>query len=162
MDIIYLTDLKNNPVKYGIKYEVNIDFNIEGLTIAEIEELELLYNAGSPFPQALRELLFLAGKYCYVLDYGGFNNLQRMQELVYENMIDSDHIITRPFFAIDIYNASDAFLFIYLDESSDPVVYCGNYEHEVSTPEWIYKISDSLSEFINRGVALVKAGRSPF
>lgn len=158
MQIIYLTSLKNYPIKYGI----DMDFPNEALSEEEIAELEILYNNGNPFPQGLKELLFLAGKYCYGLDYGIFNTQQEMQEYVRGRMVKYNRTITRPFFAIDIYNASEIFLFVYLDEGPNPTVYCGVYNHKIPTPEWFYEVSESLSEYIDEIVADVKAGRNPF
>jgi hypothetical protein len=70
MEIKYQTTLNNNPVINptgqmggGSKYS----FVLKPLTIEEIVELETTYNSDNQFPASLRELLFLAGKRCYVL-----------------------------------------------------------------------------------------------
>jgi hypothetical protein len=62
MEIKYLKELELNPTLRNQ--------TIKPIPESEISELEQLYNDGKEFPLALRELLFLAGSYCYVLDYG--------------------------------------------------------------------------------------------
>ena len=115
MDITYLKQLERTRNK-------NSWIN-ESISLEEIKQLEQIYNNNKPFPKALRELLFLAGNYCIVLDYGLNDTQQELQEFVRENMQEENRIITRPFYAIDVYNAGDQFLFVYLDEGDDPEVY---------------------------------------
>ena len=92
MEIKYLNHLKSNPVKPGsMKYWV-----IEPLSITEIQNLEQIYNNSQEFPKALRELLWLAGKYCYVLDYGIYENLHLMQQSVRDCMLEQNRVITKP------------------------------------------------------------------
>jgi hypothetical protein len=68
MDIKYLTQLSNNPIITStLTPVVN---KLLPLTIDKIEALEATYNAGNPFPVVLKELLYIAGECCYVLDYG--------------------------------------------------------------------------------------------
>ena len=119
-------------------------------------------NNNKPFPKALRELLFLAGNYCIVLDYGLNDTQQELQEFVRENMQEENRIITRPFYAIDVYNAGDQFLFVYLDEVDDPAVYQASYEDRSDRPNWINKVTPTLSNFVNRKIERVKKGQNPF
>lgn len=154
MQIDYLKELMNSP------YPPNMQFQaIEAISETEITHLQQLYNNGNPFPKALQELLFLAGSYCYVLDYGIYDTQEELQEYVRNELEEVDKVITRPFYVIDIYNGNDQFLFIYLDESDDPKVYEGYYYKDVSN--WRL-VSNSLSKYINALIIRVKEGRNPF
>jgi len=59
---------------------------------------------------------------------------------------------------------ADQFLFIYLDEGEDPLVYEGLYSGGgVNFPDWIHSVSvKSLSELINHRIDRQKEGRNPF
>lgn len=151
MNITYLKKLQQNPYKYSLQNKP--------ISIADIQQLEQEYNGGNVFPQALRELLFLAGDYCIVLDYGYGNNQGDIQEYVRQKMINESKTISRPFYVIDIYNGVDQFLFVYLDEGNNPSVYEGNYEEDEI---WITKVDDTLSGYIGDLVERVKQGRNPF
>ena len=160
MNIIYLKSLQNNPsleINRSGYYSV-----IQGVMEQEIEQLEQLYNYGNPFPKALKELLFLGGSDCYVLDYGLNETQQKLQEFVRENMQEESRVITRPFYVIDVYNAGDQFLFIYLDEGDNPPVYEGHYWDSNDRPSWITLVDSSLSNYINDLVNRVKNGQNPF
>ncbi|MCC2589771.1 hypothetical protein [Chryseobacterium sp. MFBS3-17] len=74
MNITYLTKLQENPVKGS--------FSNEPLSLNEIQQLENLYFSGNSFPKALAEMLFLAGQYCIVLDFGDNDNQQELQDYV--------------------------------------------------------------------------------
>ena len=154
MDITYLKQLERTPNK-------NSWIN-ESISLEEIKQLAQIYNNNKPFPKALRELLFLAGNYCIVLDYGLNDTQQELQEFVRENMQEENRIITRPFYAIDVYNAGDQFLFVYLDEVDDPAVYQASYEDRSDRPNWINKVTPTLSNFVNRKIERVKKGQNPF
>ncbi len=154
MQVTYLKKLEQNPNKHSLSNK--------SLTISEIEQLEVKYNAGVVFPQALRELLFLAGKYCIVLDYGLNESQQELQNFVRSMMNDENKTISRPFFAIDIYNAYDQFIFVYLDEGDNPPVYGAQYEETNDRPNWIIDVDTSLSNYINYLVDRVKKGENPF
>lgn len=158
MEIVYLNKLQNNPVKYG----VTKNFPIIPISEQEITQLEQLYNNGNSFPKALKELLFLAGGDCYVLDYGLNETQQELQEFVRENMQEENRVITRSFYAIDVYNAGDQFLFVYLDEGDNPAVYIGHYWDSNDRLTWINLVTPSLSNFIDRKVERVKNGQNPF
>jgi hypothetical protein len=68
MEIKYLTTLEQNPT-YTYQASGNIE-SLEPITDIEITSLEDTYNKGNSFPVVLKELLSLAGNFCYVLDYG--------------------------------------------------------------------------------------------
>ncbi len=159
MEILYLKELQDSPFRKGITR----DFLNVPLTELEINELEKAFNSGSPFPKALRELLFLAGDYCYVLDYGLNKKQVELQNFVRQRMTKNNRILTRAFYAIDIYNAGDQFLFIYLDEGDDPPVYEGHYYDEPTLwNNWITSVSTSLSSYLALLVVRVKEGQNPF
>lgn len=63
MNIEILTKLKDNPKRNPNK--LGYEFENEGLSVVEIEQLEQDWNNGNNFPKALRELLYLGGAYCY-------------------------------------------------------------------------------------------------
>lgn len=155
MKITFLKDLKKNPKDLDSNSRIN-----RSIPETEITQLEALYNNGNPFPKALKELLYLAGDYCYLLDYGLADNQQELQEFVLENLGEYNKVISRPFYVIDVYNSSDQFLFVYLDEGDDPIVYEAHYFYD-SDP-WITHVSDNLSEYIIYMVRRVKEGGSPF
>ncbi|TDQ77460.1 hypothetical protein [Sphingobacterium yanglingense] len=162
MDIKYLVPLKDYPARspYAVSGST---YEIEPLPIHEIESLEQTYNSGDTFPLALRELLFLAGGYCYALDYGYDGSIESMQQKVRQFMQEWDRELTRPFLVIDVYNILDQFLFVFLDEGEDPVVYQAEYDpDDLPEGQWYEAMQPSLSTFINKVVARVKAGGSPF
>lgn len=161
MEIEYLTKLRDNPSRPAPTGH----WSIKPISLEEIQHLEELYNYSNPFPKALKELLFLAGNYCYVLDRGIYPTQQKMQEFVRRRMANKDRIITRPFFAVDIYNGPEQFIFVYLDEGENPPTYEGHYyfDPEVDDDEtWISPVTSTLSELIDHGVDRVKEGRNPF
>ncbi|MFN0256780.1 hypothetical protein [Pedobacter ureilyticus] len=166
MEIRYLKSLRDNPAAFYDNTEFRDE--IKPISLAEISELETLYNNGLAFPIALKELLFLAGDNCYVLDYGSETQSQNdLQEWVREKMLEYDRIIARPFYVLDIYNALDQFVFIYLDEGDDPSVYEGVYsginETGIQTTDgWIHKLRPNLSDYIKTSVENVCKGQNPF
>ena len=156
MEIKYLKDLRDNPTIHARSHS----WTLEPMPETEIVELEKFWNQGNPFPVALRELLYLAGHYCYVLDYGIEETMQELQEFVREEMVDHNKTIARPFFVIDVYNAATQFLFVYLDENDDPAIYQGYYSLDVAI--WITLVSPTLSNYINSLIKIVKSGQNPF
>ena len=164
MEIKYLQLLRDNPEEYP-KNKEGRKHPIEPFSIVEIEQLESAYNSGKKFPLALRELLFLAGNSCYVLEYGYKGNMESVQRIVWGNLARESKVMPRPFLAIDIYNMLDQFLFVFLDEGDDPPVYEGYYSAdywEGDNGEWYRKIQPTLSIYINRVVTRVQAGGSAF
>lgn len=160
MEIQYLKTLQENPIKYG----KTINFPIEGVSENEISQLEQKYNNGNPFPKALRELLFLAGKDCYVLDTGRNETPEELQQYVRKKLNKDNLSINKPFYAIDVYNALDQCLVVFFDEGDDPYVYEVFYDYESYGDEvqFIDKIGKTLSKFIESRVKDVKMGFNPF
>ncbi|WP_038331471.1 hypothetical protein [Empedobacter falsenii] len=158
MEIQYLNELQNNPIKFGKL----INSSIVPISEEEIKLLETNYNNGKQFPKALRELLFLAGNDCYVLDYGLDDSQQELQEFVRGRIREKNRVITRPFYAIDVYNALDQFLFVYLDEGDNPAVHEGHYWDSKDRPNWITLVDSSLSQYIEALIERVKNGQNPF
>ncbi|WP_113638716.1 hypothetical protein [Nubsella zeaxanthinifaciens] len=155
MEIKYLSYLKDNPVEKG----VTRDWKNQPIPLTEIEQLEALYNNNTPFPKALRELLFLTGNSCYLLDFAIFNQ-QQMQEHVRKYLNYGNKTITRPFYAIDVYHASDQMLFVYLDQGDDPIVWNALYEYPID--KWLEPTGLKISEFITSRINSVKKGMNPF
>lgn len=109
MTIKYLQLLKDNPVNYSNGTELK--FEIKGISESEIKDLELTWNNSLPFPKILKELLYLAGNFCYVCSYGPNDSQQEMQEWIREHMEDTNRFINRPFYAFDAWGGLN-FLFI--------------------------------------------------
>lgn len=162
MDIKYLTMLKDNPEDSPNNSEHSD--TIIGISLDEINQLELKYNKGLPFPKAIKELLFLAGEYCYVFDYGLTETQEEMQEDARSWLVNHNREITRPFFVVDIYNAGTQFLFVYLDSHIDnPTLYEAELPHRNYYPRpWLHSLEKSLSEFIDFRIKKVKSGYNPF
>lgn len=156
MEIKYLTILRDTPARPSLRSDVYIPV-IKPISWEEIVELERLYNRGNSFPAALRELLFLAGSDCYVLDYGFHQSLRELQQFVRDMMIKRLREIKRPFMVIDVYNASDQFLFVYLDDGEDPTVHEMYYEYAIPK-----SVTLSLSAYIAELIERAKEGRNPF
>jgi len=78
MEINYLQALRDYPSPCPDREEYKYKLAIEPLSLSEISDLEQSYNNGVPFPKVLRELLYLAGKNCYVCDYGLYDTQQEM------------------------------------------------------------------------------------
>lgn len=89
----------------------------------QLNQLEQLYNSGSLFPKALRELLLIGGNTCYALNHLWYKTQQEIQSSSREWLIEYNTIIERPFFVIDVYNVGIPFYYIYLDEGENPTVY---------------------------------------
>jgi hypothetical protein len=155
MNIAYLKKLRDYPVRNPNATELRGE--IEGLPLSEIEQLETNWNNGNPFPKSLRELLFLAGEYCYVLDYGAYDSLDQIQEYKREDLLEYHNItINRPYFIIDVYGGN--ITFVYLDESQeDPTVH---YIEKYSP--LVIGNSRLLSKYIEAGIENVKKGYNPF
>lgn len=161
MNIEYLTQLSNNPTVSDAATGV-VD-TLSPITMDEILTLESNYNNGNTFPVVLRELLFLAGESCYVLDYGVYGNQTHIQNAVRSWLIKSNRQISRPFFAIDVYNSYSQFLFVYLDEGiDDPLVRQAILYSKATDSSWSTSIDYTLSEFINRRMTYLLNGYNPF
>ncbi|MCV2487663.1 hypothetical protein OD917_22195 [Flavobacterium sp. SH_e] len=156
MKIEYLKKLKENPINFG---EL-LNLEIEGITLNEIANLEQLYNTGKSFPKVLKELLFLAGQYCYVCDYGVNEDQKELQESTRQDLLDNERIISRPFYVIDVYS-TERFLFIYLDEGENPKIYTAHPSGE--TQDWITPLSNlTIKSLVDSRIERAKRGENPF
>ncbi|MEO3408197.1 hypothetical protein AAFN85_30060 [Mucilaginibacter sp. CAU 1740] len=158
MEIEYLNQLNKYPsvtrARGYVKY-------LKPIAMDEIISLEKTYNGGNPFPKALRELLYIAGEYCYVLAYYK-NNQAKMQEIAREDLADYELSISRPFYVVDVYNAHDQFLFVYLDEGKDdPTLYEAVFGGDAARG-WIHTLNTTLAQFINSGLVDYLNGENPF
>ncbi len=155
MNIEILKYLEENPEAYP--NDIEDKHPIEGLTIPQIEALETKYNGGNPFPKALRELLYLAGNDCYVLDNGGFDSQDELQSSQREWMDEYNTSISRPFFIVDLVSDMENFAFIYTDvQIDDPMVY-----HFTIDSGEIYEL-EKLKSYINSSIDMMKKGLNPF
>ncbi|MBB6369409.1 hypothetical protein [Chryseobacterium shigense] len=112
MDIQYLNILLKYP-------EIDGDTN-KGMPESDIILLEQTYNKGNSFPKVLKELLFLAGNYCYALDYGIYDSQNEMQREERLELLDVYNLlISRSLFFICL--ASHGLpVFMFLDEGDNP------------------------------------------
>lgn len=165
MLIEYLNMLQNNP-----SLEINRSgqySTISGISEAEIQQLEQQYNNGTPFPKALRELLFLAGNSCYVLEYGykeSSNLQQELQEEALESIALFNRTFTRPFYVIESYNGAETITLVFLDEGDNPMVYSA-YLPELkydNATAWVSSLGKNLKNFISSSIDMVKQGYTPF
>lgn len=158
MEIKYLTLLRDNQIIRSKNSDISSV--LEPLDEAEITNLEASYNNFLPFPLALKELLSLAGKYCYVLEYGPSFSLKTLQESVRASLVEYGKSIATPFFAIDVYSGNEQFLFVFLNEGDDPVVRQVNLEAD--GPTWIRSTKRKLSDYINTLTLRLLSGQNPF
>ncbi|MDG4654296.1 hypothetical protein [Chryseobacterium arthrosphaerae] len=160
MEIKILTYLKDNPaINPGNK---EYEGRIEPMSSSEVQNHEEIYNNGKPFPEAVRELLFLAGKRCHVLSHN-ILDINELQENPREWMQENNKAINRPFYVIECWAYEESFLFVYLDETDDPIVrqaylFCEDY----NIPFISNLSGHTLSEFINHRINLRKQGYNPF
>ncbi|MES2616773.1 MAG: hypothetical protein V4613_02785 [Bacteroidota bacterium] len=152
MNIEILTYLAENPIKYG----VNDNYPIEGIPISEIEALEVKYNDGKQFPKALRELLFLAGDFCYVLEYGAYDTQDELQQSQRDWLVEFGRTFNRNFYVVDLISDYENFCFVYTDDGDNPMIYHFSYDNGE-----IYSLV-SLKEYMNTKIDLVKQGFNPF
>ena len=159
MNIEILTYLRDNST-----LEINKSGSlktIRGISETEISRIEQLYNNGNVLPKALRELLFLGGDYCFVLDTGWYDSQEDMQTAARSWLTKYNKNIARPFFAIDVYNAGEQFLYVYLDEGENPFVYQAYLPDGYGT-ESFTNLNKKLSEYINSLIDMIKQGNNPF
>ena len=133
----------------------------KGLSLERIEALEQAYNNGNPFPRGLRELLYLAGDDCNVLDYST-DTAEKLQQRARQKLTSYGMTtLTRPFYCIDTMGgyASAAFTFVYTDvPGEDPLLYSAYLdENRVQGFEGAF-----LSAYINVKLDNIKQGRNPF
>lgn len=160
MNIEILKYLQNNPAAWpgDLEYEGRI----KSISLSEIEQLEAIYNNGHPFPKALRELLFLAGDKCYVLNYNIFENQNELQEDPRLWLQENNKTISRPFYVIEVSNLDESFLFLYLDEGDDPVVRQAYLFDRNDMPFITNLVGKKLSQFIRSRIDVIKKGHNPF
>ncbi|WP_124980996.1 hypothetical protein [Nonlabens xiamenensis] len=164
MHIEYLKDLRDYPEQYPMDSEHK--FGNRGIPMTEIQALETQFNNSAPFPKALRELLFLAGDYCYLFSFGRYNSQQEFQLGQRQLIINANNKlqITRPYYIIDCTSFGDYFLLVYLDEGDDPIVseaaVHGTEDQEDDNGTGIRSFDMTLSEYIKFGVDNVKKGGS--
>lgn len=152
MEIIYLKYMQANP---RVPNEGKLGFPNEPISLSEIEQLEQLYNNGLPFPKALRELLFLAGDYCNVLEYGVYDTRQEIQEDFQDDLVRLNKTLSRPYFVIECHLGA-VYSFVYLDEGDNPLLYyCNLYEDE---SEWLVTYNQTIPEYITDAIDRLKAG----
>jgi len=156
MNIEILKNLRDNPSSGS--------FVNEPISEQEIAVLEQEFNGGNLFPKALRELLFLAGKFCIIFDYGLNESQMELQIDARSDLPDYNRVIDRPYYIIDVYNAGQQFLFVYLDESQlDPILYEASLAHrEYEFRPWVHTLERTLSQFIQLRLDAVKQGYNPF
>jgi hypothetical protein len=158
VQITYLTELNNYPT---VKVNSSLIEQLKPTPADEIISLENTYNNGQLFPKALRELLYIAGEYCYVFDYGLNDTQTELQADVRENLVDFNLSIVRPFYAVDIYGYGSTFLFVYLDEDAeDPIIYEGAYGGDPRG--WLHSLNATLSQFVNARLKRFLSGENPF
>lgn len=145
MEIKYLTRLRGNPkMDRGGSLPPAIN---RGLTMEQITTLETKYNSGNPFPVALRELLFLAGDYCYLLDT--YPDIDEHNEYCPDYISRHGGTPTTNVFYIDMIQG-DQFFYIKLDDGPDPKVYFYSTLWEsYTTTGPITTFDIYLSSFIN-------------
>ncbi|MET3981970.1 hypothetical protein ABIB62_004592 [Mucilaginibacter sp. UYP25] len=159
MEIKYLKKLNNYPSVQRASGNV---FYLEGIPLEDIQNLETLFNNSQPFPTALRELLFIAGKYCYVLAYGVSENQSAMQQKQRNFLLRYNRLLTRPFFVVDAYNEGEMFLFVYLDESlTDPVIQQAVFDGN-EDGGWLDSLNFTLSEYIDNRLTVYLSGSNPY
>lgn len=154
MKIQYLTKLKDYPYDDNVKDDETS--KNEGISLEEINSLEQKWNNGNKFPLALKELLFLAGDYCNVFDYGIFDSQEEFQDFARQDFEESNKIISRPFFVLD-YNTGYNFLFVYLDEGDNPNIYVASPGEDNSS--WIESLSNyNIKTYSEYAIDCIKKG----
>ncbi|MEY8760493.1 hypothetical protein [Chryseobacterium tongliaoense] len=160
MEIQFLKHLQNNPAAYPNDPEY--EGRIKPISLTEIQQLEVKYNNGNAFPKVLKELLFLAGKNCYVLDYNIFETQEELQDAARAWLQMYNRVINRKFFVVDAYNAGDQFLFIYLDEGDDPIIRQAYLPLRNDTQFVTTLLGRTLSQYIKDQIDVMKQGYNPF
>ncbi len=158
MEIEILTYLRDNPAE--CPGDLEYEGKIVSMPFSEIQDHEVTYNNGLPFPKALRELLFLAGKRCYVLTHNVLD-VNELQEEPREWLKENNKVIHHPFYVIEICDIAESFLFVHLDEDDDPIVrHAELYCEEYNVP-FISSLC-RLSAFINHRIDMKKKYHDPY
>ena len=142
MNINYLKKLE--------AYPGNRTFKRRGLSIARIQELEAKYNDGKPFPESIREFLFLAGEMPALgIDIG--SSWEWMQEDAKEVLAHYEVKIERPFFVLYQLDNCAIFTFFYLDDERDnpQLHHCyADYKFDNTVDEFIESSSGGFVEVV--------------
>lgn len=150
MTIQYLKRLKENNKR---------NFVDDGMSLSEITQLEQLYNNGNSFPLVLKELLFLAGKFCNYLDYGVYDSQQELQDEERLELLELEGItISRPHFFVDLC-ATGQPVFMFLDEGDNPEL-CQIINHP--TQANYFRRVGTLKQIIESRIQNYLNGFNPF
>ncbi|PIF45059.1 hypothetical protein CLU96_2059 [Chryseobacterium sp. 52] len=147
-------------LKIFLKYpRIDEDIN-KGVPEKEIELLEQAYNNSKPFPKVLKELIFLAGNYCFAVDYSIYDSPFEMQDQERLELLELHKlIIPRPFFFICLASYGLP-LFIFLDEGDNPSL---NQLEENPIPEkYFRRVNGTLPELIKLRISNHLKGFSMF
>jgi len=115
-------------IKYLKTYNENKDSskfwgrNTKSKTTEEIQELETLFNNGTPFPKAFREFLFIGGNFNAIGLETSTGNYKGLHQYYEEGMAARGLKFNRPFMVFHNFEGAIG-MFIYLDEGDDPKVY---------------------------------------
>jgi len=155
MTIKYLQELQNIDYQsLGRMSWVN-----EPKTTIEILSLEQEYNKSKPFPAVLRELLFIAGNGCPIVELRPFNLQQQIRSAV----SDSGHSLSQNYFAFDFLDFS-SFSLVYTSQNiDDPKVYHVELNpSEEEHTEFIEYSELTLLKLLKHRINQVKQGYNPF
>lgn len=151
MQINYLKKLQENPVDYLDDGSSN-----RGLNIQQIQELEILWNNGNPFPIVLKEYLFLAGEFCWAFNMKSPLTLRNIAVYQMNTALPPFTMPARPYIIIGVNtdSGSEDFTFIFLDETAaDPMLYELNLfeedQMEINDLQRIQPKDITLSDMIN-------------
>lgn len=134
-------------------------FENQPLYPSEIETLEQEFNHGESFPKVLKELLYLAGKYCYLLTFNSKSQSQ-MQHYAIKELQKENLTIKHRFYVIDLGN--DDFSYISLEENNeDPILYCV-YFGDSDDRGNLFSLNITLSKYLSNGFEKIKNGYTPF
>lgn len=154
MTIKYLNELED------LNYQaVGLTLGNRPLNIGEIVNMEQQYNNSNPFPDVLRELLYIAGRGCPLINLNPSDLQQKIRGGLYEHR----HITSRPFIGFD-YRDGSSFSLVYTDENThDPKVYHVELEHSEDThTEFLENSGFTLLRLIKMRINEVKQGYNPY
>ena len=154
MTIKYLQELQNLDYQSLGRTWVN-----EPKSTTEILSLEQQYNAGRPFPDVLRELLYIAGNGCPLIELRPIN----LQQQIRSELNESGHSISQNFFGFDFLDFGSFSLVYTNDNTPDPKVY--HVELDPSEEEHTEFIEDSdftLLKLLKHRINKVNQGFNPY
>ena len=169
-------------IKYCIKYQDLIpeikaqypSLSLEGLSEDRIIEIEAAVNDGKKLPRALREYLFIGGKWDIIGVDGPINGWWDKFQGYKKQLASRGSLPSRPIFIFNVFE-EEAATFIYLDEGDDPrpwnislndegMLYETSYDaqgYEITTLKkepWAMGDYLTFSEFINTSADLASRG----